>query len=281
MSNKPYKGFEPKWLLTPAPAGSYRSIFRWGDPAFFKYPKESLYKMMKEAFHMTDEDFRDYTDDIGFDQVSLPDHPSRIAPEHLEALKKIVGKEFVTTGDYERLSVAYGCTGYDLLRLRHKQIDSLPDVVVYPDTTEQVEELVHYAAEHKLPLYVYGGGSSVTRGVEPIKGGISLDMRKRFNKILSFNEVDQTITVQAGRKPCRMPPIALAPSGSIPAAISPSPSSTAAWAAGWSPAARARTAPTMAPSPISSFRRSTPPLSAASSLPIIPGRPPAPISTRS
>ena len=130
MSNKPYKGFEPNWLLTPAPENSYRSIFRWGDPAFFKYPKESLYKMMKEAFHMTDEDFRDYTDDIGFDQVSLPDHPSRIAPEHLEALKKIVGEEFVTTGDYERLSVAYGCTGYDLLRLRHKQIDSLPDVVV-------------------------------------------------------------------------------------------------------------------------------------------------------
>ena len=30
MSNKPYKGFEPKWLLTPAPADSYRSIFRWG-----------------------------------------------------------------------------------------------------------------------------------------------------------------------------------------------------------------------------------------------------------
>ena len=245
MSNKPYKGFEPKWLLTPAPAGSYRSIFRWGDPEFFKYPKESLYKMMKEAFHMTDEDFRDYTDDIGFDQVSLPDHPSRIAPEHLEALKKIVGEEFVTTGDYERLSVAYGCTGYDLLRLRHKQIDSLPDVVVYPDTAEQVEKIVCYAAQHHIPLYVYGGGSSVTRGVEPIKGGISLDMRKRFNKILSFNEVDQTITVQAG------------------------------------PAARARTAPTMAPSPISSFRRSTPPPSAASSLPIIPGRPPAPISTRS
>ena len=37
MSTKPYKGFEPKWLLTPAPEGSYRSIFRWGDPEFFKY----------------------------------------------------------------------------------------------------------------------------------------------------------------------------------------------------------------------------------------------------
>ena len=162
MSNKPYKGFEPKWLLTPAPEGSYRSIFRWGDPEFFKYPKESLYKLMKETFHMTDDDFKDYADDIGFDRVELPDHPSEMAPEHLQALREIVGEDFVTTDDYARLSVAYGCTGYDLLRLRHKQIDSLPDVVVYPDTTEQVEELVRYAAEHKLPLYVYGGGSSVT-----------------------------------------------------------------------------------------------------------------------
>lgn len=134
MSNKPYKGFEPKWLLTPAPEGSYRSIFRWGDPEFFKYPKESLYKLMKETFHMTDDDFRDYADDIGFDRVELPDHPSGMAPEHLQALREIVGEEFVTTDDYARLSVAYGCTGYDLLRLRHKQIDSLPDVVVYPDT---------------------------------------------------------------------------------------------------------------------------------------------------
>ena len=198
MSNKPYKGFEPKWLLTPAPEGSYRSIFRWGDPEFFKYPKESLYKLMKERFDMTDDDFRDYTDDIGFDQVDLSDYPSKMAPEHIAALEKIVGKGFVTTEDYPRLAVAYGCTGYDLLRLRHKEIENLPDVVVYPDTTEQVEELVAYAVKEKIPLYVYGGGSSVTRGMEAVKGGMTLDMRKRFNKVISFNETDQTITVQAG-----------------------------------------------------------------------------------
>ena len=198
MSNKPYKGFEPKWLLTPAPADSYRSIFRWGDPEFFKYPKESLYNLMKDVFKMTDDDFKDYTDDIGFDKVELPNNPSKIAKKHITALKKIVGDDFVSTSDYDRLSVAYGQTGYDLLRMRHKQIDSVPDVVVYPDTTEQVEEIVAYCVKNKLPLYVYGGGSSVTRGVEPVKGGVSLDMRKRFNKVISFNETDQTITVQAG-----------------------------------------------------------------------------------
>lgn len=198
MSNKPYKGFEPKWVLTPAPADSYRSIFRWGDPNFFKYPKESLYTLMKETFKMTDDDFKAYSDDIGFDPVDLSDHPVQLAPEHIEALKKIVGEQNVSTTDYDRLSVAYGFTAYDILRLRHKRVDSVPDVVLYPETTEQVEQIVAYSTEHHIPLYVYGGGSSVTRGVEPVKGGISLDMRRNFNKVISFNEIDQTITVQAG-----------------------------------------------------------------------------------
>lgn len=195
--SKPYKDFEPKWVKEAAPKGSYRSIFRWGDPDFVKYPKESLYKMMKEKFLMTDEDFKQYTGDIGMEQVSL-DMPCRLSARHLEALAGIVGKENISTGDYERLAVAYGKTAYDTLRLRRRQIDSLPDVVVYPAETEEIEQIVAYCAAEKIPLYVYGGGSSVTRGVEPILGGVSLDMRPRFNKVLAFNETDQTITVQSG-----------------------------------------------------------------------------------
>lgn len=198
MSNKPYKGFEPKWVKKPAPANSYRSIFRWGDPDFVKYPKESLYKLMKEKFKMTDADFKQYDGSIGMEEVDLTGYPSKLAPEHIEALKAIVGDQYVTTEDYPRLAVAYGKTGYDELRLRNHQFDSLPDAVVYPAETEEVEKIVAYCSEHHIPLYVYGGGSSVTRGVEPIKGGISLDMRKRFNKVIRFNEIDQTITVHAG-----------------------------------------------------------------------------------
>lgn len=197
MRHKPYKGFEPKWVKTPAPADSYRSIFRWGDPEFVKYPKESLFKMMKEKFQMTDEDFKTYAGDIGMDSVKL-DRPCQLQKAHLEAFRAIVGSENVTTEDYPRLAVAYGKTGYDAARLREKRIDSLPDVVLYPSETEEIEKIVAYCTEHSIPLYVYGGGSSVTRGVEPIKGGVSLDMRKNFNRVLSFNETDQTITVQSG-----------------------------------------------------------------------------------
>lgn len=197
MRHKHYKDFEPKWVKTPAPADSYRSIFRWGDPEFVKYPKESLFKMMKEKFKMTDEDFKTYSGDIGMDSVKL-DRPCQLSETHLEAFRAIVGPENVTTEDYPRLAVAYGKTGYDAARLREKRVDSLPDVVLYPGETEEIEKIVAYCAEHSIPLYVYGGGSSVTRGVEPIKGGVSLDMRKNFNRVLSFNETDQTITVQSG-----------------------------------------------------------------------------------
>lgn len=200
MSNKPYKGFEPKWVLKPAPADSYRSIFRWGDPNFFKYPKESLYNYVKNICNLKDEDFKDYCDDIGMDKVELD--PEKYAPKidekHVKAIAEIVGEKNVSQSDYDRLAVAYGQTGYDLLRLRHRRFDALPDLVVFPETTEQIEKIVAYVAENKIPLYVYGGGSSVTRGVEPVKGGITLDMRRNFNKVIKFNEIDQTITVQAG-----------------------------------------------------------------------------------
>lgn len=197
MSKKPYKGFEPKWVKEAAPAKSWRSIFRWGDPGYVKYPKESLFKLMKEKFDMSDEDFKQYDGDIGLDEVKLS-NPSKFTRADLEELAAIVGADYVSVSDYDRLSVAYGKTAYDAMRLRARKVDALPDAVVYPDTSEQVQQLVDWSIRRQVPLYVYGGGSSVTRGVEPTLGGISLDMRRRFNKVLSFNETDQTITVQAG-----------------------------------------------------------------------------------
>ena len=196
--SKPYKDFEPKWYLDPVPEKSFRSIFKWGDPEFVKYPKETLYKMLKGIFNMTDDDFKEYTSDLGLDEVKFDVAKKVVTDEDIKFFKEVVGDEFVKDDDYSRLSVAYGKTMYDLLRLRNKIIENIPDVVIYPDNKEQIEKVVNYCVEHKIPVYVYGGGSSVTRGVECMKGGISLDMRLRFNKVISFNEIDQTITVQTG-----------------------------------------------------------------------------------
>ena len=71
----------------------------------------------------------------------------------------------------------------DLMRLRKHIVENVPDAVVYPKNREDIIALVKYCCEQKIPMYVYGGGSSVTRGVEAVKGGITLDMRKNFNSI--------------------------------------------------------------------------------------------------
>ena len=196
--SKPYKGFEPKWFDQEFSKTSYRSIFKWGEPRKIKVPKETLYKMLKETFKLTDDDFKSYSADLGLDEVDF-DIPSKVVtPKDIAFFKEVLGDEFVKDDPYSRLSVAYGKTMYDLLRLRQKKIENIPDVVLYPSEKEEIELTVKYCNEHLIPLYVYGGGSSVTRGVECMKGGISLDMRPRFNKVISFNEKDQTITVQAG-----------------------------------------------------------------------------------
>ena len=51
------KSFRPAWSEAPPPRGSYRSIFKFGDPAGFKHPSDNWYAMLKEALGMTDRDF--------------------------------------------------------------------------------------------------------------------------------------------------------------------------------------------------------------------------------
>lgn len=193
----PYKEFEPKWFDQDYSDKSYRSIFKWGEKRQIKAPRESLYKMIKDVFELTDDDFKGYTEDLGLDEVDF-DIPVKMEERHIARFREICGDDFVRCDNYARLSVAYGKTMYDIMRLRNKIVENVPDVVAYPDTKEQVEQIVAYCQQEKIPVYVYGGGSSVTRGVECMKGGISLDMRLRFDKVIEFNEKDQTITVQAG-----------------------------------------------------------------------------------
>jgi alkyldihydroxyacetonephosphate synthase len=195
--SKPYKDFEPKWFLDKPAAKSYRSIFKWGDPTFNKVPKENLYKMIKDVFGMTDDDFRQYSAPLGQEEVAF-DVPVTLTTGQIATLAGIVGANNLSTDSYDRLSVAYGKTMFDLLRLRQKIVENVPDVVLYPQSKAQIEAIVAFCSAEKVPLYVYGGGSSVTRGVECMKGGISLDLRRHFNKVIDFNETDQTITVEAG-----------------------------------------------------------------------------------
>jgi alkyldihydroxyacetonephosphate synthase len=190
------KRFEPNWFEGDLPPRSYRSIFKWGNPKEYKHPNYQLFKLMKKTFNMTDEDFKNPIN-LGLEEINF-EIPSKLDKKHIMFFENLLGKENISTDTYIRASVVYGKTMYDILRLRNKILENLPDLVIYPSNKEQIYEIVKYCNENKINIYVFGGGSSVTRGVEPTKGGITIDTRKNFNKIIRLSELNQTVTVQPG-----------------------------------------------------------------------------------
>lgn len=196
MSKKNDEEFTPKWYEETPPQNSYRSILKWGPPLEFKHPNKKLYRLMKNVFDMTDDDFKTPRK-MGLEPVSF-DIPPKMTEEQINAFRALIGSDNVKTDPYARLQVAYGKTMIDLMRLREGIVENVPDIVLHPRDKNDVEAIVKYCNEKKIPVYVYGGGSSVTRGVECVKGGVSLDMRVHMNKVIKFNEINQTITVEPG-----------------------------------------------------------------------------------
>ena len=195
-NNEKQNEFIPAWCEEAPPKGSYRSILKWGDPNEFKHPNRRLYALMKKTFNMTDEDFK-HKQKLGNEKVEY-NKPIKLTPKQVKAFKDIVGEENVKEDNYSRLQVAYGKTMIDLMRLREGIVENVPDLVLHPRNKEDIEKIVKYCNEEKIAVYIYGGGSSVTRGVECVNGGVSLDMRVHMNKVIKFNEINQTITVEPG-----------------------------------------------------------------------------------
>lgn len=189
-------GFYPDWHEATPPEGSYRSILKWGDPNEFKHPNRRLYGLMKKTFNMTDDDFK-IKREMGLEKVQF-NRPIGLAKAHIDAFVQMIGQDNVKTDDYSRLQVAYGKTMIDLMRLRKGIVENIPDLVLHPLSKMDIQNIVAYCHEHVIPVTIYGGGSSVTRGVECMKGGVSLDMRVHMKRVIKFNEINQTITVEAG-----------------------------------------------------------------------------------
>ena len=72
-----------------------------------------------------------------------------------------------------------------------------PDAVAFPETTDEVVEIVKVCAAHKVPLIPFGAGTSLEGHVNAPGGGISIDFG-RMNAVLEVNPEDLDCTVQPG-----------------------------------------------------------------------------------
>jgi alkyldihydroxyacetonephosphate synthase len=112
-------------------------------------------------------------------------------------LKAIVGLNNVSTKDVDLLAYTKDSTLLAFNWEMEGKIAGLPDFIIWPETTEQISEILKLANQEKIPVIPYGEGSGVVGGSIPLYGGIIIDMKK-FNKVLKINDKDLTVTAEAG-----------------------------------------------------------------------------------
>ena len=79
----------------------------------------------------------------------------------------------------------------------HRWSERLPDLAVLPTSTEQVAAVVRIANELRVPVVPRDGGTGLTDGAVPLRGGIVIDV-KRMNQIHELDLVNRTVTVGTG-----------------------------------------------------------------------------------
>ena len=112
-------------------------------------------------------------------------------------LKKIVGDKWVSTEHADLVAYAKDSMLISFRWIQEGKLSGLPHVVTWPETDEEISEILKVANERKIPVIPYGEGSGVVGAAIPIHGGIMIDM-KRVNNIIEINDSDLTVTVQAG-----------------------------------------------------------------------------------
>lgn len=72
-----------------------------------------------------------------------------------------------------------------------------PDAVVWPETTDEVAQIVRICTQGRVPLIAHGLGSSLEAQVAAVRGGVSVDMM-RMNRVVRISPNDLDVTVEAG-----------------------------------------------------------------------------------
>ena len=109
----------------------------------------------------------------------------------VERIKDFLSEDEFSTELAERYTYAKDVSPLDVSG------DVLPDVVVWPKTTEQVSSLVKVASEMSVPVVPRGAGSGESGGAMPVEGGVVLDLTF-MKKVLKLDAKNLTCLVEPG-----------------------------------------------------------------------------------
>jgi glycolate oxidase len=110
-----------------------------------------------------------------------------VNPICLEQLERIVGPPHFSTHREDLI-----CYGYDATGALH-----VPDAVVFPETAQQVAQVMTLATTFRTPVIPRGGGSGMTGGALAVDGGIVV-VFSRMNRTVEIDSENLVARVQPG-----------------------------------------------------------------------------------
>lgn len=114
----------------------------------------------------------------------------------LKEIEKVLPPEAFSTHIVDRLAVSRGVFTVEYKWLQMGKYPYVPDMVIWPETAEQVSEILKIANKYKTVVIPYGGGSGSVMGSVFFNGGICIDIKK-FTRFV-FNEKGMSVTIGAG-----------------------------------------------------------------------------------
>jgi len=124
-----------------------------------------------------------------------------INDDALKALQVILSSDQLAIDDFSRLQHVYGRNYRDLIRIWQNNIETAPDVIVYPQSHDDVVKIMQIASEFKLIIIPFGGGTNVVGALEVVPGltrmVISMNMQ-RMCKVMSVDKESMLAVIEAG-----------------------------------------------------------------------------------
>jgi glycolate oxidase len=114
-----------------------------------------------------------------------------VTPEIVRELVDIVGERYVIHDDPDKLEA------YSHDEIPDPQYAHMPEVVVRPDSAEQIVKIMKLANRERVPVTPRGAGSGLSGGAVPLHGGIVM-LIDRMNRILEIDEQNMMVTVEPG-----------------------------------------------------------------------------------
>ena len=129
----------------------------------------------------------------------LPDAPLSAVIAQVSA-SRLPEHPLISTDKEARVRHARGQSLPDWLAMRSGDFEFFPDGVAYPETSNELSELLDFCLQQRILVIPYGGGTSVVGHINPFQSQqpiLTISM-VRMNRLIDLNHQSQIATFGAG-----------------------------------------------------------------------------------